>query len=143
MNPSEILRRLLDLVPEVVLLYDEEGRYLYANEAASEFLDLPKGEIVGRTDAELFPERSAETIQSLIRKALDAGEPQRERYPLEMPSGETRDWESTWIPVSEADAGFRGVAGLVRDVPTGTVPSGRWRGLRSSTRRSSTRTRWP
>lgn len=116
MNPSEILRRLLDLVPEVVLLYDEEGRYLYANEAASEFLDLPQGEIVGRTDEELFPERSAETIQRLIRRALDADEPQRERYPLEMPSGETRHWESTWIPVSEADAGFRGVAGLVRDV---------------------------
>lgn len=116
MNASSILERLLDLVPEVVLLYDEEGRYLYANQTASEFLDRPVEGIVGRTDEELFPERSAETIEKLHRRALEAGEPQREQYPLEMPSGETRYWESTLVPVDEEVAGFRAVAGIVRDV---------------------------
>lgn len=116
MDSSFPIRQLLELVPEAVFLKDEDGRYRYANEAAAEFLGLSVEEILGRTDRDLFPEDAALMIGHLHERVLASGEPRRLSYPLTMPSGETRHWEVSWLPVSDDDVGFRGVGGIARDV---------------------------
>lgn len=111
-----LTRRLLDLVPDAVFLYDTEGRYRYVNRAALEYLERPLEEVVGRTVEELFPAEAAATIRTHQEAALDSGQTQRQTYPLEMPSGETRWWEVDWVPVSEEQVGFPGIAGVARDI---------------------------
>lgn len=111
-----LIRRLLDLVPDVVFLYDAEGRYRYANRAALEYLERPLGEVVGRTVEGLFPAAAAASIRAHHEAALASGQTQRHTYPLEMPSGETCWWEVDWVPVTEGQVGFAGVAGIARDI---------------------------
>lgn len=115
MNDTGLPRHLLDLVPDAVFLYDDRGRYHYANRAAADFLHTSVEEMLGRTDEEIFPAAAAETIRRHQKKALETGERQRHEYPLEMPSGATRVWEVAWVPFSEEEVGFRGVAGIARD----------------------------
>lgn len=116
MMKPDLIRRLLDLVPDVVFLMDADGRYRYANRTALEHLDRPFEEVVGRTDEELFPAAAAATVRKHHEFALASGQTQRHTYPLEMPSGETHEWEVDLIPVSEEQLGFAGVAGIARDI---------------------------
>lgn len=116
MIKPDLLRRLLDLVPDVVFLYDADGRYRYANRAALEYLERPLQEVVGRTDEELFPAAAAATIREHQEAALASGKTQRHTYPLPMPSGETREWEVDWVPVGEEELDVPGLAGVARDI---------------------------
>lgn len=115
-SPADFAAPLLDLVPDVVFLYDDEGRYRYANRAAARLLGREAEEIVGATHEELFPDGTARRIRRRQREALSGGEPVRAVYPFTFPSGETRIFEGTMTPVEEAEFGFRGVVGVVRDV---------------------------
>lgn len=116
MLQPELIRRLLDLVPDVVFLKDADGRYRYANRAALEYLERTLEEVVGRTDEGVFPAAAAATIREHHEAVLASGETQRHTYSLPMPSGETREWEVDWVPVSEEEFGFPGVAGIARDI---------------------------
>lgn len=116
MMKSDLIRQLLDLVPDVVFLMDAEGRYRYANHTALEHLGRPLEEVVGRTNAELFPAAAASTVRKHLEEALGSEQTRRYTYPLEMPSGETREWEVDLVPVSEEQLGFPGVAGIARDI---------------------------
>lgn len=115
-NRAELAGPLLDLVSDIVFLYDEEGRYRYANAAAADFLGCGIRDIVGSTHEDLFPARTAEQIRERQRQALATGEPVRRVYSFEFASGERRFFEGTMTPVAEGEVGFRGVAGVVRDV---------------------------
>jgi diguanylate cyclase (GGDEF)-like protein/PAS domain S-box-containing protein len=112
----ELVRRLLDLVPDVVFLLDAEGRYRYANRAALGYLRRPLEEVLGRTDEEMFPAAASDTIRRHREAAIASGRPQRSTYSLPMPSGETREWEVDFVPVTEEQVGFTGLAGVARDI---------------------------
>ncbi len=58
-NGSALLRSVLDCSADVVFVKDRSGRYLVANEAAAAAFGRPLAEVIGRTDAELWPESSA------------------------------------------------------------------------------------
>ena len=50
------LRQVIDTSPNLILVKDADGRVVLANEAIAALLGRPLEEIVGHTDAELFPQ---------------------------------------------------------------------------------------
>src|SRR4051812_48397186 len=42
-------------MPDAVIVFDREGRYLWLNRAAERLTRMPRGELVGRRRKEVFP----------------------------------------------------------------------------------------
>src|SRR3712207_2055264 len=49
----------MENLPGLAWIKDLEGRYVYANESAARAFRVPRGELKGKTDAEIFPPETA------------------------------------------------------------------------------------
>ena len=69
---SSLTEMILDTLPVMVFVKDEDGRYLVMNEAAAAFFGHDKHEVVGRSDFELYPADVASRLRQDDIKALAA-----------------------------------------------------------------------
>ena len=69
------LRAAIDKLRVPIYIKDPQGRYLYANELACELLERAPADILGRTDAELFPPELTRAMQAHDQRALTGREP--------------------------------------------------------------------
>ena len=69
---SSLTEMILDTLPVMVFVKDEDGRYLVMNEAAAAFVGHDKHEVVGRSDFELYPADVASRLRQDDIKALAA-----------------------------------------------------------------------
>lgn len=71
---NELLNSVFNNIPALVYLKDaEEHRYVRVNRAMEEFLGLPGRQVVGRTDADLFPADEANRLRASDEQALRTG----------------------------------------------------------------------
>ncbi len=68
-RPSSTTRR------RAVYVKDHEGRFLLANRQVGALLGVPSEQLLGRTDADLFPAPFAEAVREHERKVLETGAP--------------------------------------------------------------------
>ncbi|WP_438009075.1 AAA family ATPase [Sorangium sp. So ce321] len=82
---QEMLQAIVDNSAASIYLKDREGRLLLANRHIGTLLGVRSEQLLGRTDAELFPAPVAEMIREHDRKVLEAGAPMEweETIPLE------------------------------------------------------------
>jgi PAS domain S-box-containing protein len=69
------LQGILDHTSAVIYVKDREGRYLLVNRRFQALFHVDEGEVVGRSDFELFPREAAEAFRANDREALLAGAP--------------------------------------------------------------------
>ncbi|WP_437332316.1 AAA family ATPase [Sorangium sp. So ce394] len=69
------LQAIVDNSAAAIYLKDREGRYVLVNRQAGHLVRLPRQEVLGKTDAELFPGPTVGALQDNDRRVLDAGEP--------------------------------------------------------------------
>ncbi|MGK4005827.1 AAA family ATPase [Sorangium sp. So ce1036] len=81
------LQAIVDNSAAAVFLKDREGRYLLANRQAGKLMAMPIHELVGRTDAELFPAPSVEILQRNDLHVLDTGAPLECEEEVQMADG--------------------------------------------------------
>ncbi|HEX5055378.1 MAG TPA: PAS domain-containing protein [Gammaproteobacteria bacterium] len=62
--------RFMQNLPGLAWVKDEQGRYVYANEAAARAFQVSRDELFGRTDAEVFPPEIAAQFRDNDRRAL-------------------------------------------------------------------------
>lgn len=62
---EQMLNDILDALPINVFLQDHNGKYLFMNQCAGELAGLNPEEVVGKTSAEVFPDRQAMHSESL------------------------------------------------------------------------------
>ncbi|WP_298455689.1 SpoIIE family protein phosphatase [uncultured Cellulomonas sp.] len=67
--------RLLDRVPVAAVSFDAELRMLHANHQAERMLGLARGQMLGRTQWELFPATRGTELEQVYRRSLATGEP--------------------------------------------------------------------
>ncbi|HEU4595166.1 MAG TPA: PAS domain S-box protein [Pyrinomonadaceae bacterium] len=63
----------MENLPGLAWIKDREGRYIYANAAASEAFGRPRAELYGKTDAEIFPPETARQFRDNDLRALEGG----------------------------------------------------------------------
>ncbi|WP_437872899.1 AAA family ATPase [Sorangium sp. So ce363] len=82
---QEMLQAIVDNSAASVYVKDREGRFLLANRQVGALLGMPSAQLLGRTDADLFPAPFAEVVREHERKVLEAGAPMEweEMVPLE------------------------------------------------------------
>ncbi|MBA3849322.1 MAG: hypothetical protein C0502_04925 [Opitutus sp.] len=75
-NSETRLNAILDNSPLVIFVKDLQGRYLLSNPQHTRNLMRPRDQIVGRTDAELFPPETAALFAANDRKVIAGGGPE-------------------------------------------------------------------
>ncbi|MBE9556710.1 MAG: PAS domain-containing protein [Proteobacteria bacterium] len=112
---EEQLRTITDNLPVLIVRWDRDMRYRFANRPAEQWYSRPASEIVGKTIPEVFGEKAYETVRWAIETGL-SGETIRFEQQLAYPDGVTRDVEIAYIPDRAADGEVLGCFALVQDV---------------------------
>ncbi|WP_417448586.1 PAS domain-containing protein [Halorubrum ejinorense] len=114
----EELRKIIDLVPDLIFVKDREGEYLLANEAtASAYGRTPDG-VEGKTEREIIPDAGdSEAFRQDDLAVFESGGPKTiDEEPLTTADGETRIFQTTKIPYKVAETDEDAVLGYARDI---------------------------
>lgn len=72
---SSLLRALLDATPEIIYFKDRDSRFIAVSRAKAQRHGLEPGELLGKTDADLFPPEIARQARAEEEAILATGEP--------------------------------------------------------------------
>ncbi|RLJ20575.1 hypothetical protein DJ030_06565 [bacterium endosymbiont of Escarpia laminata] len=107
------LRSLLDAIPAPVYFMEHQLHYRSVNQAFLAFMEMSEEQIIGKTDAELFPPNTAKEFESSDYKVIDDG---RIFTDLEQavpdPTGTIRWFSTTKTPVFDTDGTVTGLVGV-------------------------------
>ena len=111
----EFLRTVLAATDDLVFAKDLDGRYLIANDATARVMGRPLADVIGRTDAELFPPLLAAALRANDARALASGASARAEESTTV-DGELRTFLSTKSVLRDAAGRPAGVVGVSTDV---------------------------
>ena len=113
-----LLRTLIDNMPDCIYAKDAQGRKIIANPGDLKNLGCKtEAEAIGKTDFDLFPKEIAERFFQAELQVLKKGEPlvnQEEK--VVRPDGEVRWILSTKVPWRDAEGRIIGLVGIGRDI---------------------------
>jgi len=112
---EERFRMFMDTSPAIVIMKDEEGRYIYSNNKMENIYGRPSSEIIGKTEFDLFPKEDAERFTASDLQVLESGEPVTLEYSAHSPKGILRDWWVFKFPMHSA-TGKRYVGMQIMDI---------------------------
>jgi len=89
---TERLNAVMSVLPDIVLISDEDGRCVEIHASDETLLYAPSDELEGRMVHDIFSKETADLFLGVIRKTINTGEMQVIEYPLEI-SGDDRWFE--------------------------------------------------
>ncbi|HXR47027.1 MAG TPA: PAS domain S-box protein [Candidatus Limnocylindrales bacterium] len=116
-NERQLLRTLIDLLPETFYVKDRDSRFLIANEAlAKHFGKESPSQIVGRTDADFYPNEAAAAFRAAELEVLN-GEPLIDHEGKGVsPAGQKCIHLTTKVPFRDSQGRIQGLVGIGRDI---------------------------
>ena len=114
----EDLRKIIDLVPDIIAVKDKDGRYLLANQTTAEVYGTTVNEIEGTLENDLLPspEDSEEYRQDDV-DVIESGEPKQiPEEELTTADGEIRTLRTTKIPYEPNGRNTDAVLLYARDI---------------------------
>jgi PAS domain S-box-containing protein len=114
----QLLRTLMDNLPEMIYFKDAQGRYLVDNAAHRRSLGVTSEEQVrGKTIYDFFPPELAEHHNASDLAVLKAGQPaQNQEEVLDWPDGKKIYYSFTKVPLHDPGGAVTGVVCIGRDV---------------------------
>ncbi|MFB6263977.1 MAG: putative bifunctional diguanylate cyclase/phosphodiesterase [Bradymonadaceae bacterium] len=113
-NELQQYRLAVEHAPDPIFVKDRDGRYVLANEATCEMLEVPHDDLIGTTAVSVVGKEVVERWNEHAEEAIEKGETVRRRVDVEMPKGD-RVFHVTRAPVYEGDDPT-GTIGIARDV---------------------------
>jgi len=119
---QHLLNAVLENSSSVIYVKDVLGRYILINRRAEQLLRRPRAEILGRSDAELFPAQrpelaeSAESATRRDREIVSRGEPVDYEEQVRDADGTVRDFLTTKFPLTDASGAVTGVCGISTEI---------------------------
>jgi PAS domain S-box-containing protein len=114
-----LLRTLIDALPDSVYVKDAESRFMIANAEATRRLGATTpDEVVGKTDLELYPERLATGYSADEQEVFRSGRPliNREELVVDQTTGE-RIWNlATKVPLRDSQGKVVALVGIGRNI---------------------------
>ncbi|MDD5297734.1 MAG: PAS domain S-box protein [Rhodocyclaceae bacterium] len=109
-----MLSAIVDSSSDAIFAEDVEGRYILFNQAASQFVGKPIGDVLGQDDRALFPEQ-AEMLAAIRRQVIDENRVSTRDEKVDTPSGE-KVFLATKGPLRDAEGKVMGIFGVSRDI---------------------------
>jgi len=114
-----LLRTLIDNLPDLIYAKDTEGRFILANQATARRMGVAApDELLGHTDLEYYPSEVAEQYRRDENSVIRSGEPIIDNEePLVNLSTHTTGWQLTSkIPLRRPDGEIIGLVGVGHDI---------------------------
>jgi PAS domain S-box-containing protein len=119
MEERNLLRTLIDSMPDSVYVKDTESRFLIANVEAAHRVGVgTPDELVGKTDLELYPERLATGYNADEQELFRSGQPliNQEELVIDQTTGD-RIWNlATKVPLRDSQGEIIGLVGIGRNI---------------------------
>lgn len=115
-NSTEMLRALLDGLPQNVLCKDAEGKFIFGNRQFCETLGKPLDEIIGKSDFDFFPAELAEKYVIDDRSVVEGGKPVEIVEEHVTPDGRSMYVRVVKSPVNYSEGKAAGLQGIFWDV---------------------------
>jgi len=113
---AALIGSLLDCIPDLVFYKDFNGVYLGCNPPFERFVGKSRGEIVGRTDHDLFAKDIADFFRENDRRMLDSLALRHNEEWIEYPDGRKALLDTLKTPYRGPDGRLLGVLGISRDI---------------------------
>ncbi|MEW6349964.1 MAG: sigma 54-interacting transcriptional regulator [Thermodesulfobacteriota bacterium] len=119
-------RTLFENAQDCIFIKDLNLRYVDVNSAITEFLGLPVGEILGKTDYDLFAQDYARQFQEVEQRVLEGQTVEMEQRVTYRSRTMTLDYMR--FPMCDSAGEINGLCGIVRDMtgregPVSVTPS--------------------
>ena len=113
---EEAHRALVEGLPDIVMRFDRDGRYLFVSDNISEVIDRQAAQFIGKTHREMgFPEAQCRFWEEAIQGAFDSGAPFETEFTFEGKQGlAIYNWRL--VPERDARGAVRSVLSLSRDI---------------------------
>jgi len=112
----EMLRALVEGMPDIVMRFDRDGRHLFVSENVVDLVDIEAKQFIGKTHRQLgFPEEMCIFWENAIRKSFDEGTPLELEYSFEGRDGQVvNNWRL--IPEHDAHGQVESLLSINRDI---------------------------
>ncbi|MGA9350436.1 MAG: PAS domain S-box protein [Anaerolineae bacterium] len=113
-----LLRTLIDNLPDYIYVKDTESRYFVSNIAHARFLGATTlDEVVGKTVFELFPQELAMQYYADDQEIIRSGQPLLNREERSVDRTGNRVWHlTTKVPLRDSQGKIVGLVGIARDI---------------------------
>lgn len=112
---DERLRRALESIPDVVVIYDAELRIQYINPATHRVTGRPASDFIGRRDEEIWPPEICQAYLPLLQEARRKRITRAAHVDLNLPATGTRHLRITCIPLLDDAGEVRELLGITHD----------------------------
>jgi PAS domain S-box-containing protein len=111
-----LLTEIIDAIVAPLFYKDTEGLYIGCNRAFSDFLGLPKEQIIGRTVKDVAPERPSRLYAAADLAVMETGEAQIYEAPVVFRDGTLRQAVFHKAPFRGPDGTVGGLVGAMLDI---------------------------
>ncbi|MEI7663936.1 MAG: PAS domain S-box protein, partial [Bacteroidota bacterium] len=111
---KELLNSIVETALDSIFIKDLSLRYIKANSAMETLFGIPVGQILGKTDTDLFGIENAAHIEEIDRGVL-AGV-NFEEFPSKPVNGELRHFHTIKVPLKDVRGNVTGLCGIARDI---------------------------
>ncbi len=112
-----LLRTLIDLIPDPIFVRDADDRFLVANVAVAHALGASSpSEIIGRTDGDFFPAEVAASFRRDDERVFAGQSVLDQEEPVLFPDGRRRVLLTTKVPLQNIRGEVVGLVGIGRDI---------------------------
>jgi PAS domain S-box-containing protein len=115
LTPVQLLA-LIDAIPDIVYIKDEERRNRIVNKAFVEAFGVPLETVAGKRDEEFLPADLAAACRQSDEIVLRSGKPYRFEEASIGPDGIERDFETIKAPVCDQNGRISDLVGISRDI---------------------------
>lgn len=110
-----LMRSVIETAPDAIFMKDRDGHYRFANSAFAQTLSKPPEDIIGKTDADMFPPEVADRCMAGDRDVC-SGAVQREFEEIVPIDGTPRIFHVIKAPHRDQEGCVIGLVGVARDM---------------------------
>lgn len=113
-----LLRILIDNLPDYVFVKDTEGRFIVTNIANTHYLSAERPQdVIGKTDFDFFPQDRAEAYRQRDVEIMESNQTVTwEQLEEDLRTGHKRWYAITKVPFLDAQGTVLGIVGMIRDI---------------------------
>ena len=113
-----LLRTLIDNMPDYIYVKDAESRFVTGNIAVARGMGAETpDEFIGKTDLDFYPEELAARYYADEREIIGSGQPLTDREEFNVdPAGNRRWFSTTKVPLRDSHGNITGIVGISRDI---------------------------
>src|SRR5580658_6217079 len=114
----ELLRALMENIPDLIYFKDRESRFTRVNEAHARNLGaIHSAECIGKSNADYFEAKDVIRWRLLEEEMMRSGQPDADRIErLQNPRGGLGWWSTTKVPMFDRSGQVSGIAGISRNI---------------------------